>query len=49
MQMAQNMKIAMHLDTPMSQNKCRFGIHADQTLLNLTRFIENMSNICISK
>jgi len=34
---------------PLSLFKCRYGIRAGQTFLSLTRFIENSSNICISK
>jgi hypothetical protein len=34
---------------PPTQNKCHYGKRADQILLSLTRFIENVTNICISK
>ena len=31
------------------KNKCNYGIRAGQTFLSLTRFVENISNGCISK
>jgi hypothetical protein len=31
------------------KNKCHYGIRASQTFLSLTRFVENISNSCISK
>jgi hypothetical protein len=30
------------------KNKCRYGIYSGQTFSSLTRFVENISNICIS-
>jgi hypothetical protein len=34
---------------PLSLFKCHYGVRADQIFLSLTKFIKNISNICISK
>jgi hypothetical protein len=42
-------KFKNHTILPLSQNVCRYGIRAGQTFSSLPRFIENISNICISE
>jgi hypothetical protein len=35
--------------TPSIQKKCHYGVHDTQTFLSLIKFIENITNVCISK